>query len=122
MTGLIVFGVAFLVVLSTAVLRNVEWSTKTVQLIAAVLAAVGGAVTALASNDWSFESFSGSDVLELSLVVYGASQLLYSFILKGTPLISTLESSVVKPKESVETDLAEGDLDVVDSEVTYGDD
>lgn len=118
MTGFIVFGVALVVVLATAVFRNVEWSTKTVQLIAAILAAIGGGVTVLATNDWSFDSFAGADVVELSLVVYGASQLLYSFILKGTPFLNTLEHSVVKPSVPID----EGDSGVVDSEVTYGND
>ena len=95
MTGLIVFGVAVLVVLATSLFKNVDMSSKVKNVIATVLSVVGGVVTVLGTNGWDFNSFNAGDVLGTVLIVYGAAQLLYQFILKGTRVDATLEEKKV---------------------------
>lgn len=79
-TGWVVAGLAVAVVLLTSLFKNVDWSDKVKNLVAVVFSVVGGAVSV-----WLSGGFDGAvDVLQTSLLVYGASQLLYAFILKGT--------------------------------------
>jgi hypothetical protein len=79
-SGWFVAGLAVAVVLLTSLFKNVEWSDKVKNLVAVVFSVVGGAVSV-----WLSGGFDGAvDVLQTSLLVYGASQLLYAFILKGT--------------------------------------
>lgn len=93
MTGIIVLVVAVLVVLATSLFKNVEMSDKAKNLIATVLSVIGGVVTVLGTNDWSFDGFNGGDVLGTVLIVYGAAQLIYNFILKGTQVDAKLEET-----------------------------
>jgi cellobiose-specific phosphotransferase system component IIC len=97
MTGFIVFGVAVLVVLATSLIKNVDMGDKAKNLIATVLSVVGGVATVLGTNGWDFSGFEGGDVLGTVLIVYGASQLLYNFILKGTQVEAKLEDVNVLP-------------------------
>ena len=97
MTGLIVLIVAVLVVLATSLFKNVNMSDKVKNLIATVLSVVGGVVTVLGTNGWDFTGFDGGDVLGTVLIVYGASQLIYNFILKGTQVEAKLEDTKVLP-------------------------
>lgn len=90
--GWAVLGVAVVVVLLTSVLKNVEWSSRVTNLIAAVLSVVGAVVTVLAANGWSVDSFTDGNVLEIALIVYGGSQLIYNFILKGTAVSEALDN------------------------------
>lgn len=95
MEGLIVFGVAVLVVLATSLFKNVDMSDKLKNTIATVLSVIGGVVTVLGTNDWNFDSFGAGDVLGTVLIVYGAAQLLYHFLLKGTQVDAQLEETKV---------------------------
>jgi len=97
MTGLIVLVVAVAVVLATSLFKNVDMSDKVKNLIATILSVVGGVVTVLGTNDWSFSGFDGGDVLGTVLIVYGAAQLIYNFILKGTQVDAKLEETRVLP-------------------------
>lgn len=97
MTGLIVFGVAVLVVLATSLIKNVDMGNKTKNVIATVLSVIGGVATVLGTNGWDFTGFESGDVLGTVLIVYGAAQLLYNFILKGTHLEAKLEETHVLP-------------------------
>lgn len=95
LTGLIVFGVAVLVVLGTSLIKNVNMSDKVKNLIATVLSVVGGVVTVLGTHNWDFNAFEAGDVLGTVLIVYGAAQLIYQFILKGTSVEAKLEDTKV---------------------------
>lgn len=95
LTGLIVFGVAVLVVLGTSLIKNVNMSDKVKNLIATVLSVVGGVVTVLGTHNWDFGAFEAGDVLGTVLIVYGAAQLIYQFILKGTSVEAKLEDTKV---------------------------
>lgn len=83
-TGLVIFVVAVLVVLATSLFKTVDMSDKAKNLIAVVLSAVGGGLTALGTNGWDFSGFGAGDVLGTVLIVYGAAEAIYNFILKGT--------------------------------------
>lgn len=96
MTGLIVFGVAVLVVLGTSLLKHCNWSIAAKNGIATALSAIGGVVTVLATNDWNVDNFATADVLETVIVVYGAAQLIYNFIVKG---FSVVDNTVNAPLE-----------------------
>ena len=93
MTGLVVFGVAVLVVLATSLFKNVDMSSKVKNVIATVLSVVGGVVTVLGTNGWDVSAFTAGDVLGSALLVYGAAQLIYQFILKGTQVDAQLEDT-----------------------------
>jgi hypothetical protein len=95
LTGLIVFGVAVLVVLATSLFKNVDMSSRVKNVVATVLSVIGGVVTTLGTNGWDFSSFTAGDVLGTVLIVYGAAQLLYQFILKGTQVDANLEETKV---------------------------
>lgn len=97
MTGLIVFGVAVLVVLATSLFKNVDMSDKIKNVVATLLSVVGGVVTVLGTHGWDFNSFTAGDVLGTVLIVYGAAQLIYQFILKGTQVDAKLEETKVLP-------------------------
>jgi len=97
MTGLIVLVVAVAVVLATSLFKNVDMSDKVKNLIATLLSVVGGVVTVLGTNGWDFSGFDGGDVLGTVLIVYGAAQLIYNFILKGTQVDAKLEETHVLP-------------------------
>lgn len=113
MTGLIILGVAVAVVLFTSLFKNLDWDARTANLIAVVLSAAGAGVYVLADNGWDVAALAQADLLATVTLVYGASQALYNFILKGTPLNETLETSLVKPS-SVEYEEIE---DVLDTEL-----
>ena len=95
MTGLIVLGVAVLVVLATSLFKNVDMSSRAKNVIATVLSVVGGVLTVVGTNGWDFSGFSGGDVLGTVLIVYGAAQAIYQFILKGTQVDASLEEKKV---------------------------
>jgi len=71
---------AVAVVLLTSLFKAVDWDARVKNLIATVLSVVGGVITVWATG--GFEN--ATDVLQTSLLVYGASQLLYKFVLEGT--------------------------------------
>jgi hypothetical protein len=97
LTGIVVFGVAVLVVLATSLIKNVTMSNRTKTLIATVLSVVGGVITVLGTHSWDLSSFSGADVSQTALLVFGAAQLIYQFILKNTSADAVLEDVPVIP-------------------------
>jgi hypothetical protein len=97
MEGLIVFAVSAVVVFATSLFKNVDMSSRIKNVIATVLSTVGGITTALGTNGWDFSGFDGGDVLANVLIIYGAAQALYQFILKGTEVDAKLEETHVLP-------------------------
>lgn len=97
MTGLIVLGVAVLVVLATSLFKNVDMSTRVKNVIATILSVIGGVLTVVGTHGWDFSGFNGGDVLGTVLIVYGAAQAIYQFILKGTQVDAALEEKKVLP-------------------------
>lgn len=93
--GLIVFVVAVVVVLATSLLKTVNMTEKAKAAVATVLSVIGGALTVVGTNGWDFSGFDGGDVLGTVLLVYGAAQLIYNFILKGTQVDAKLEQTGV---------------------------
>lgn len=99
MVGIIVFAVAILVVLATSLIKNVNMSDKAKNLIATVLSVIGGSLTVVGTNGWDFTGFDGGDVLGTVLIVYGAAQAIYQFILKNTSVEEKLEEISVVGSE-----------------------
>jgi hypothetical protein len=95
MTGLIVLVVSVLVVLATSLFKNVDMSSRVKNVIATVLSVIGGVLTVVGTNGWDFSGFDGGDVLGTVLIVYGAAQAIYQFILKGTQVDAQLEETKV---------------------------
>lgn len=93
MTGLLVFVFAVVVVLATSLFKNVDMSSRVKNVIAAALSVAGGAITAGIDAGWDFSSFAATDVLTTVLLVYGAAQAIYQFVLKGTQVDAKLEST-----------------------------
>jgi hypothetical protein len=83
MTGLLIFGLAVAVVLLTSLIKHVEWTAKTKNLLATALSTVGAAVATFVASGGKFE---GGDLLQHALTIYGASQLIFKFIMDGSPI------------------------------------
>jgi hypothetical protein len=85
-------ALAVLVVLATNVLKSVGWSASVKHLVA-----TGVAVLAAVLGLWSNGTLdSVTDVVEGALMIHGASQVVYNFILRGTALNDKMESVGVK--------------------------
>jgi hypothetical protein len=95
--GFIVFGSVLLVVLATSLIKNVKMSDRVKNLIAVVLSTVAGVIIDLQTHGFDFGSYAAQDVLGTVLVIYGASQAVYNFILKGTTVEAKLEQVEVIP-------------------------
>lgn len=80
MLGILVFVTAILVVIATSVLKNVDMSNTQKNIIATVVSVIGGAVTVVIENG-GFDNFLSGGLMATVLVVYGAAQLIYKFIL-----------------------------------------
>jgi predicted tellurium resistance membrane protein TerC len=93
MLGLIIFAVALVVVLVTSLFKNVDMNDKIKNLIAVVLSVIGGGLTAWGGQAGDFSSFEAGDVISLVLIIYGASQAIYQFILKGTRVEAELATT-----------------------------
>ena len=101
MVGFLVFGVVVAVVLATSLIKNVTMSTRAKNAIAAVLSVVAGVFVDLTTHGFDFGSYAAADILGTVLVIYGASQAIYQFILKGSPLDAKLEDAMA-PKTAPE--------------------
>jgi len=97
LTGLVILLLGVVTVVGTSLLKNVEWSDKTKNLIALGLSVLGGGVYVLQQEGWDVSAFASVDLLEMVTMVYGASQALYGFVLNGTGFNTTLENSLVTP-------------------------
>lgn len=97
METLIVFITALLVVAATSLLKNVQFSHKVKHAVATVVALIGAGVAAFFTGDW--QQANPADLSQLAFAVYGSSQLLYNFILKGTRVNETLELNGVTPSQ-----------------------
>ena len=98
MTGLVIVVLAVVTVLLTSVLKNVEWSAKTKNLLAVGLSVLAGGAFVLQQNGWDVSAFASADLLEVVTLVYGAQQAVYNFVLNGTQLNAKLESVGVGSK------------------------
>ena len=92
--GLIVLLVSGGVVLLTSLFKNVNWSDRVKNILALGLSAVAGVVTDLASKNWDLAAYANLDILTTVLVIYGAAQLIYNFIMKGTAVEATLSQAL----------------------------
>jgi len=93
--GAIILGLILAVVLFTSLFKTVNMSAKTKNLIATILSVVGGVVADLAAKGFDVSQYVGVDILTAALVIYGGSQLIYNFIMKGTSVDAKLEDSLV---------------------------
>ena len=80
MLGVLVFITAIVVVIATSILKNVDMTNTQKNTIATVVSVIGGAVTVVIENG-GFENFLSGGLMATVLVVYGAAQLIYKFIL-----------------------------------------
>lgn len=92
MTGIIVFVVVVAIVFATSLIKNVGMSDKVKAGIAAVLSVIAGVIVDLSTHGFDFGTYAAADILGTVLVIYGASQAIYQFILKDSSLDAKLES------------------------------
>lgn len=100
------------VTLLTSLFKTADLSAKQKNLIATGLSIVAGAASAYISGDVSASSLTASAV-----AVYGASQLAYSFVLKGTGLNDKLSSTVLFGANAKVVDELLADAAIVESVV-----
>lgn len=99
MDGIIVFIASLVVIVATSLIKTVRMSTKQKSTVALATSGVAGLATA-----W-FQSggdLAGGDALQSAVLVFGASQAIYNFILKGTPADAILEKSFGGGNKSAE--------------------
>lgn len=84
-------GIVVAVVLASSLLKFPWFSHKTRVTVATVIAVLGAAGHLLLTGD-----FESTDLLATSLQVFGASQILYQFILDGSSVDNVLENVGVK--------------------------
>lgn len=111
LTGFVIFGAIIAVVLLTSLFKNVEMGAKAKNLIAVVVSSVAGVLTDLSGRNFDFGSYAAADIMGTALIIYGASQLVYTFIMKGSTLDAKLEEVGSVVEESVpmeEYDVSEG--------------
>lgn len=94
MIGLVVFVLAVVVVLATSLIKQFGWKSQLTHGVVVVLSVVGGAVGTLGAHNWDFSQFQGGALAATALAVYGASQLLYNFILTGTDFGQNLDAKL----------------------------
>lgn len=92
MEGIAVAIAAAVVVVVTSLFKRVDMSTKVKTFIATVVSAATALLADFASRGWSFDGYTGADILGTSVLVFGASQLIYKFIMEGTAADAALES------------------------------
>ena len=79
-------GLAFVVSVLTSLFKNKGWSDKEKTAIATGLSILGGIATVgVDSGDWSAANLAGNAV-----AIFGASQIVYRYILSGTKLDKAL--------------------------------
>lgn len=93
---LLLVGLAVLVTLLTSLFKNVNWNPRVKNLVATVVSVVAAGATLFLKKD-GIDALADADLMELSLQVYGASQLFYHFILRGTPVEERLAETEVLP-------------------------
>ena len=96
-TGIIMLVIVLAVVLFTSLFKNVNMSAKTKNLIATVLSVVGGVAADLAAKDFDVSQYATVDILTAALVIYGGSQLIYTFLMKGSSVDAKLEDTLTAP-------------------------
>lgn len=80
MEGIVVMVAALAVNLSTSLIKNVKMTSKQKGSVALATSALAGLAATLASGDFNTGEFA-----QTAILVFGASQAIYSFVLKGTP-------------------------------------
>ena len=88
--GLVFTGLSVVVTILTSLFKTGNLSVKQKNLIATGLSVVAGAVTVWINSNGDFN---GASVASVAVATYGASQLAYNFILKGTGLDTKLTTT-----------------------------
>lgn len=112
-TTILVVVSALLVVFGTSVIKNVEWSDKVKNLIAVGLSLLAGTVGVYAAGGFN----NATDVLQTATVIYGAAQLVYQFIFKGSSLNEKISNWTPGSKPEVDAEEPVLDSPVVEEPV-----
>ena len=108
-TGIVVLVIVIAVVLFTSLFKTVNMGVKTRTLIATILSVIGGAVADLASKGFDVSQYASLDILATALAIYGGSQLIYNFIMRGTDAGSSLDAKLTSiGSDKVPADDADG--------------
>lgn len=93
--GAVILGLTVAVVLCTSLFKTVNMSAKTKNLIATILSVVGGVVADFAAKGFDVSQYATVDILTAALVIYGGSQVIYNFLMKGSSVDAKLEDTLV---------------------------
>lgn len=75
----VIFVAALLVVGATSLFKQIEWPQKTKAVVATVISVIAAGVATLVTGD-----FTGENLWEASLAMFGVSQAFYQLIFRGT--------------------------------------
>ena len=93
MLAILVLVAAVVVILTTSVLKNVDMSGNTKNIIATAVSLIVGLITAFVEAG-SLEALTAGGVMTTIALVYAAGQLFYKFILKPSGFDEVLETKV----------------------------
>lgn len=84
----LILGIALGVTLLTSLIKNVEWTGRAKNLLATGLSVLAAGVAVWVAGD-----FEAKPLFELTVYIYGLAQGFYNFILRGTTVNDSLETS-----------------------------
>jgi len=91
--AILVLVAAVVVIVTTSVIKNVDMSSNTKNLIATIVSGVVGLVAAFVDAG-SVETLTAGGVLTTIGLVYAAGQVFYKFLLKPSGLDEALETKI----------------------------
>lgn len=96
---LVVLTIAFVFVVNllTSLIKNVHWDWRGKAALAAALSTIGGVLALYLTG--GVDAFTTSALFTTITSVFGTSQLIYQFIMRGSPVEEKLANSLNKPKE-----------------------
>lgn len=87
--AIVATGLSFAVAVLTSLFKTVSLSTKQKQLIATGLSLIAGTATVIIGG----VDLSAGNITPTAVAIYGASQIAYQFVLKGTKLDTVITNT-----------------------------
>lgn len=88
--------VAFVIAVNllTSLIKNVNWNWRGKAALATLLSVVGGVLALYLTG--GLAAFTAASLVQTVMTVYGSSQIIYQFIMRGSPVEEKLANSFSK--------------------------